>query len=199
MELRIHAVTALVLTKKICYYSYMNITRNTMVSIDYDLTDDDGLLLDSSKEAGPLEYLHGYGMLIAGMEKALDGRSDGEDFVAAIPPADAYGNIQEDLLVEVPREHFPDDIEIQVGMEFDAGADGAPRIVYVKEVKDETIVIDANHPLAGKTLHFDVSVRTVREATDDELAAVLMPSCGVGCSCGPNMNPATCGGSCGCH
>ena len=180
----------------------MTITQDTFVSINYTLKNKDGQVIDSSNNGEPLEFIAGRGFLIAGLEKELEGKKAGDKFAAVIPPAEAYGEYSEQLKVSVPRSQFDTDVEIEVGMQFQAGMG---QIVTVKEVKENEIVIDANHPLAGETLYFDVEIVSVRAATSEEIAAILVPrgDCGGGCggcgggSCGDDCN---CGddGDCGC-
>lgn len=163
----------------------MTISKDKVVSIDYTLKDDKGAVIDTSANSGPLEYLHGNGRLITGMEKALEGKQPGDEFQITISPEEGYGVFNPDLIIKVPREQFDTDITIEPGMCFQA-SDGS--IVTVKEVTDKEVTIDANHELAGKTLFFDVKVVSVRDATPEELAP---PSSGCGGGCGG------CGGSCG--
>lgn len=180
----------------------MTITQDTFVSINYTLKNKDGQVIDSSNNGEPLEFIAGRGFLIAGLEKELEGKKAGDKFAAVIPPAEAYGEYSDQLRVSVPRSQFDTDVEIEVGMQFQAGMG---QIVTVKEVKENEIVIDANHPLAGETLYFDVEIVSVRAATSEEIAAILAPrgGCGGGCggcgggSCGDDCN---CGddGDCGC-
>lgn len=182
----------------------MTITKDSVVSIEYTLTDANNEVLDSSQGAGPLEYLHGNQNLIPGLEKELEGKKAGDVVKAVVPPADAYGDYQEELVVEVERAQFPEDVEITEGMQFEAGGPGGSRIVTVTGVNGDKVTIDANHPLAGETLHFDVKIVAVREATEDEKANGLS-SGGCGCGCGDDCGDDCdcdddCGsGGCGCH
>ncbi|MFP4329163.1 MAG: FKBP-type peptidyl-prolyl cis-trans isomerase [Alkalispirochaetaceae bacterium] len=148
----------------------MKVEKNKVVSINYTLTDDSGEVLDSSEGGEPLAYLHGQGNLIPGLETELEGKSEGDNFRTAIDPADGYGEYNDALIAEVPRDRFTGVDEINVGMEFQAQtSDGGSQIVRVTEVSDEAVKVDANHPLAGQTLHFDVTVAGVRDATEEEL------------------------------
>lgn len=148
----------------------MKVEKNKVVSINYTLTDDSGEVLDSSEGGEPLAYLHGQGNLIPGLETELEGKSEGDTFRTAIDPADGYGEYNDALIAEVPRDRFTGVDEINVGMEFQAQtSDGGSQIVRVTEVSDEAVKVDANHPLAGQTLHFDVTVAGVRDATEEEL------------------------------
>lgn len=169
----------------------MTISQDKVVSIDYTLKDDKGNVIDTSANSGPLEYLHGHGMLITGMEKGLEGKQPGDSFQITIPPEEGYGKFDPNLVVKVARDQFDTDTEIEPGMCFQA-SDG--RIVTVKEVTDKEITIDANHELADKSLFFDVKVVSVRDATPEELAP--KSGCGGGCGgCGGSCG--SCGGGCG--
>ncbi len=174
----------------------MTITKDSVVTIEYTLTDNDNEVLDSSEGVGPLEYLHGHSNLIPGLERHLEGKAAGDSFKVSVEPADAYGDYQDDLVVEVARNQFPDDVEIEPGMQFEAGSPEGSRVVTVTEINGDKVKIDANHPLAGETLHFDVKVVGVREATEDEKANGLDQGCG--CGCGDGCGDDDCGDDCGC-
>jgi FKBP-type peptidyl-prolyl cis-trans isomerase SlyD len=142
-----------------------------VVTIHYTLTDNTGDTLDSSEGAEPLAYLHGAGNLIPGLEKALVGKTAGATLQATIAPEEAYGEIHPELIETVPREAFEGVDKIEPGMAFEAqGSDGQARRIVVREVADDGIIIDGNHPLAGVELNFDVQVVDVREATEEEIA-----------------------------
>ena len=173
----------------------MTIAKDKVVSIEYTLTDDQNEVLDSSEGMGPLEYLHGRNNLIPGLEKELEGKKAGDTLKATIAPADAYGEYQDELVVEVERSQFPDDVEVTEGMQFEAGGPDGSRVVTVTEVNDAKITVDANHPLAGETLHFDVKVVAVRDATEDEKENGLKGGCGCGddCDCDDDCESGGCG------
>jgi FKBP-type peptidyl-prolyl cis-trans isomerase SlyD len=148
----------------------MQIANNTVVTIDYTLTDDDGTVLDSSSGSEPLAYIHGQGNIIPGLEEALEGLSEGDAVDVTVLPEKGYGERSEDLLQVVPRDRFETDDEIEVGMMFHTpSSDGGMRVVRVVEVSPEQVTIDGNHPLAGVTLNFSVRIAGVREATAEEL------------------------------
>lgn len=147
----------------------MQITENVVALIEYTLTDDSGEVLDSSVGGEPLGYLHGAGNIIPGLENALEGKKVGDTFKVTIAPADAYGEKNEGLLQEVPREMFQGVDEIEVGMQFHAQTDHGMQVITVAKVDANTVTVDGNHPLAGQTLHFDVKVIDVRAATQEEL------------------------------
>ena len=135
----------------------------------YTLTDDAGEVLDSSVGREPMAYLHGFHNIIPGLEKQLEGKGAGVQLRASIPPAEAYGELQGPEAQRVHRRDFPKDIDIVVGASFDVKAkDGRAMTLWVSKVEGAWVWLDANHPLAGKTLHFDVNIVGVRGATDDE-------------------------------
>lgn len=179
----------------------MTISKDSVVSIDYTLTDNENEVLDSSEGSGPLEYLHGHDNLIPGLERELEGKKAGDTFKAVIKPEDAYGEYQENLIVEVDRSQFPEDVEIEEGMQFEAGGPDGSRVVTVTKIDGGKVTVDANHPLAGETLNFDVKVVSVREATDEEKESGLRDQCGCGCGddcdCDDNCEGEE-HGSCGC-
>lgn len=148
----------------------MQIAEKMVVNIHYTLKDDDGNVLDSSEGKEPLKYLAGSANIIPGLEKALVGKAVGDAVQTSIPPEEAYGERVDAGIQQVPRDAFPAGQEIEVGMMFQAQTpDGGTQQLSVAGVEGDTITIDANHPLAGQTLHFDVKVEDVREATEEEL------------------------------
>jgi FKBP-type peptidyl-prolyl cis-trans isomerase SlyD len=147
----------------------MQVAKNKVISIDYTLTDAQGTELDTSHGRGPFAYIHGIGNIIPGLEAALEGKSMGDQVNAVIPPEKAYGTRDENLVQQLPRSRFDTDQDIQVGMQFQAMDEAGPRVVTVVSVDVDNVIIDANHPLAGVTLHFDVTVKEIREATGEEL------------------------------
>ncbi len=149
----------------------MKIASGSVVGIDYSLHLGDGKVIDASGPGEPMTYLHGEGQIVPGLESALEGLSVGDKKQVVLTPGEGYGEHDPHGLQEVPRGAFPPDFEPKVGMELTAeGPNGEPVPFSVREVRPETVVIDLNHPLAGKTLHFDVTVREVRAATADEIA-----------------------------
>lgn len=181
----------------------MTISKDSVVSIEYTLTDDQKEVLDSSDGMGPLEYLHGHSNLIPGLEKELEGKKAGDAFKVSIKPEEAYGVYHDELVVQVDKNQFPDDAEIEVGMQFEAGGPNGSQVVTVTKVEDDKITVDANHPLAGENLHFDVKVISVRESTEEERANGLDQGCGCGCGhdhgeCGDDCDCEEESGSCGC-
>jgi FKBP-type peptidyl-prolyl cis-trans isomerase SlyD len=146
----------------------MQIANQKVITIDYTLTDEAGDVLDSSEQDGPLSYLHGSGNIVPGLEQALEGKTVGDALKVVVSPDDAYGERDERLVQAVPREQFPDG-DIEVGMRFRADSPGGMKVLTVVGVDDAEVTVDANHPLAGRTLSFDVTVRGIRDATEEEL------------------------------
>ena len=143
--------------------------KDKVVFFDYTLKDSEGNVLDSSEGAAPMPYLHGAQNIVPGLEAELEGKSAGDKFVAVIEPEQAYGVHNDDLIDKVPREDFEGIENLEVGLQLEAETPDGTRIVRVAEVEEDMVTIDANHPLAGETLHFDVTVTEVREATAEEL------------------------------
>lgn len=148
----------------------MKVAENAVVVIDYTLTDNSGEVIDSSEGAGPLAYLHGFGNIINGLEDALLGKEAGDQVKATIAPENAYGERHEDMQQDVPKELFGGVDNIEVGMQFQSETDDGPVMVTVVAITDEMVTVDGNHPLAGVELNFDVTIREVREASEEELA-----------------------------
>jgi FKBP-type peptidyl-prolyl cis-trans isomerase SlyD len=145
----------------------MEATRGAVVSLNYTLKDDAGQLLDTTQK--PIEYLHGYGNLIPGLEKALEGSGPGDHRSVVVEPAEAYGEPDPAAIVTLPTDSVPDDLELEPGMNVVGETPDGPVGLTVREVNEDSIVVDANHPLAGKRLHFEVEVVDVRPASDQEL------------------------------
>ncbi|MDN3517768.1 peptidylprolyl isomerase [Aquisalimonas lutea] len=146
----------------------MQIAKDKVVAIDYTLKDEDGSVLDTSEGKEPLAYLHGSGNIIPGLERALEGKSQGEEVSVRVPPEEAYGERREDLTQVVPRNLFQGVDELQVGMQFQAQAEGGEQIVTIAAIDGDDVTVDANHPMAGVPLNFEVKVVEVREPTDEE-------------------------------
>ncbi|HEX8706299.1 MAG TPA: peptidylprolyl isomerase [Myxococcaceae bacterium] len=148
----------------------MKIGKDRVVELEYSLHLGDGQVIDSSEPGKPLSYLHGRGQIVPGLEGALEGLDVGEAKKVVVAPAQGYGEHDARGLQEVPRTMFPANAELSPGMRLAAQTDGGEVIpIGIHEVKGQTVIVDLNHPLAGKTLHFDVTVRGVRDATAEEL------------------------------
>ncbi len=144
------------------------IANNSVVSFHYTLTNAEGEVLDKS-EGQPLVYLHGAGNIIPGLEEALLGKAVGEKLVVTVPAAKAYGEYNPEMVQSVPAQMFQGVDNIQAGMQFQAQTDDGVQIVTVKAVEGDEIIVDANFPLAGQDLTFDVEIVEIREATQEEL------------------------------
>ncbi|HET6603192.1 MAG TPA: peptidylprolyl isomerase [Xanthomonadaceae bacterium] len=147
----------------------MQISEHTVASFHYTLTDAAGDVLDSSHGREPLAYLHGGGNIVPGLEKALAGRMAGEQFNVEVAPEDGYGQRHDGLVQEVPKSAFGGVAEVEAGMHFQAQTPAGVHNVVVTGVGEDTVTVDGNHPLAGQTLHFDIEVTHVRQATAEEI------------------------------
>lgn len=144
-----------------CMAQTMTIEEGKKVSMNYTLTVN-GEVVDSSKDAAPLEFVQGQGMIIPGLEKQLVGLKAGDQKTVTVAPEEAYGSLDPNALVEVPKANLPPDQEPQVGMVLQTiTQDGNPVMGVVSEIKEQSIVVDFNHPLAGQTLNFDIDIVSV--------------------------------------
>ncbi|TKB55338.1 peptidylprolyl isomerase [Ferrimonas aestuarii] len=162
----------------------MKIAANTVVTMHYRLRNGEGELIEDSFDGQPMQYMHGTNNLIPGLEVELTDKVVGDKISASIAPEQAYGPYQDGLKQEVPLEAFGGIDNIVPGMRFMAETDQGPTPVTVTEVKDDTVVVDGNHPLAGVTLNFEVEVMDIREATEEEIAHGHLHGaggCGGGC------------------
>jgi len=148
----------------------MTIENNKVASIDYTLTNDAGETLDSSAGKEPLTYIQGHQNIIPGLEKALEGKAVGDKLTVTVPPEEAYGINEPSLIQEVSKDVFQGVDNIDVGMQFQAQGEGGPLVVTVTKIEDEKITIDGNHPLADQILTFDVEIKNVRDASEEELS-----------------------------
>lgn len=147
----------------------MQATRDTVVSMHYTLTDDQGTVLDSSSGGEPLSYLHGHGNIISGLEKALEGTEQGHKSKVTVDAADGYGERRDEMVVAAPREQFDPSMDLKPGLQVMAQGPNGPVVFTVQDVGEAEVTLDGNHPLAGRTLHFEVEVTEVRAATEEEL------------------------------
>jgi FKBP-type peptidyl-prolyl cis-trans isomerase SlyD len=147
----------------------MQIEARKVVTLNYTLTDEDGNVIDQSSDAS-FAYLHGANNIIPGLENALEGKAAGDALNVSVAPAEGYGERDPAKTQSVPRNMFPEDTDVEVGMQFHAqGPNGETLVVTVAAVEDDTITVDGNHPLAGVQLNFAVEVMDVREASKEEL------------------------------
>jgi FKBP-type peptidyl-prolyl cis-trans isomerase SlyD len=173
----------------------MKITNDSVVSIHFGVAEVDGNALDSTENGAPLDYIQGAGYLVPGLEAELAGKEVGDKFDVTLEAKNAYGEFQEALVQQVPRNLFEGVDTIEVGMSFQADTDQGPRTVEVTEVTDEMVSIDANHPLAGMALQFVGEVVAIREATEEELAHGHIHQHGG--SCGSHDHSEEVGHECG--
>lgn len=146
----------------------MPVTDDKVISIKYRLTSDAGEVLDESQDE-PLEYLHGHDNIVPGLEKALDGLDVGAKKKVTVQPEDAYGDYDDDLQMTAELAEFGDDVP-EVGMVIELEDDDGEVVeALVTKIEKDLVHLDANDPLAGKTLHFEVEIVGIREATPDEL------------------------------
>ena len=148
----------------------MQISDKHVVSMNYTLKDDQGIVLDTSENRDPLKFITGLEMIIPGLEKELYGKKKGDTVSVTLQPKDGYGEYDAAKMVDVPKTQFQEGTDIKPGMQVQAqNPNGGVQVLTVKEIKGDNVTLDANHPLAGQTLHFDVQIDDVREATDEEL------------------------------
>jgi FKBP-type peptidyl-prolyl cis-trans isomerase SlyD len=147
----------------------MKIEDDKVVGIHYTLTDNDGNTIDSSQGRDPLYYLHGYGHLVPGLEDELEGKALKEQFNVKVLPEDGYGEYNKELVYEIARDKFPDPKNVEVGMTFTSKTKEGDINLNVIGVEDEKVKLDANHPLAGKELNFEVEITDIRDATKEEI------------------------------
>jgi len=146
------------------------IKEGSVVNLVYELKNAEGEVLDQADKNDPFVYLHGSGQIVPGLESALEGCKVGDKKKVSVPPADGYGELNPDLKLVVNRTQFPKDANIQEGMQFEAHTPDGQGIVFTVEgLEDDKVKIDGNHPLAGQTLHFNVEVLEVRDATEEEM------------------------------
>ncbi|MCL2591073.1 MAG: peptidylprolyl isomerase [Betaproteobacteria bacterium] len=143
------------------------IVKNCVVTLDYTVTDPDGAVIDDGRQ--PLVYLHGgYDGIFLRLEEALHGKKVGDNLKVKLPPEEAFGDYDEKLIAVEDAEMFPEDAE--VGMAFERVSDAGEILYRITDIADGKVVVDGNHPLAGISLIFDMTVTAVRAATEEEIA-----------------------------
>lgn len=193
----------------------MKISTHKFVALTYDLNVGEGEereLMERATIERPLDFIFGTNSMLEAFEKQLDGLSEGDEFSFTLTPDQAYGEYDDEYMVDLPRTMFEQDGKLNEEVVFEGNVlpmmdtNGNRLNGSVVSVGDDTIKMDFNHPLAGETLHFSGKVLTVREATVEEIAALTAPAggCGCGCGCGGEDSAEACGcgeeesGSCGC-
>lgn len=150
----------------------MRVRHGRVVLLDYLVKVATGKIVESSSAKGPIEYLHGAGQILPALERALEGLGEGEQAAFSIAPDDAYGDRKDDNVVSLPKTLFPDDVKLAKGLCLYARASGGQSYpITVKEVQEEMVVVDLNHPLAGERLYFEVKICGVRPAGNQEIFA----------------------------
>ena len=148
----------------------MQAEKDKVVSFHYRLSDADGVELENSRQRDPLTFLFGHGNIIAGLEQAMEGHAAGDHFDVVVAPEQGYGVRRDDARQRVPKKYFADPGRLKPGTVTMLQTDRGPRSVVVLKVGSSVVDIDLNHPLAGKTLHFNVEILDVRDAQPDELS-----------------------------
>ena len=141
----------------------MKVSKNKVVTIEYVVRDEKGDILDKTSDEKPFTYIHGHRRILPPVEKALEGKSSGEKFEVSIPPRKGFGERDESLVVKFNRSRLKGEETVKEGMRFRAKTEMGERIYQVTDVEGETVTADANHPLAGRTLNFEVNINDVRE------------------------------------
>ena len=147
----------------------MNIEKNRVVTFHYTLFDAQGGEIESSRGRDPLAFLAGHGGIIPGLEAALEGKTAGDTVEVTLSPDQAYGERHENLTQRIPRKHFGD-AKLAPGQQVMLRTQQGPRVVTVMKVGMSVVDVDLNHPMAGKTLRFNVEITDVREASQEEIA-----------------------------
>ena len=146
----------------------LKVENGQVVAMEYTLKVD-GVVTDTSKGREPLEYVHGAGNIIPGLEREMTGMGVGDSKEVMVPAAEGYGEEDKSAFMDVPRDQFPQEIPMKVGTELQVqNQAGQPMFARIDQVGENTVRLDFNHPLAGKDLHFSVKVVGLREATDEE-------------------------------
>jgi FKBP-type peptidyl-prolyl cis-trans isomerase SlyD len=149
--------------------SNVEIVADRVVTIHYTLKDDSGVVLDSSAGGEPLAYIQGHDNLVAGLEKALEGNREGKTLSVVVSPEDGYGKRDAALIKRMPKRSLQGSGEIKKGMQFQLRSGDGVRVFTVTAVAGDMVTLDGNHPLADRTLYFDVEIVGVRPATAEEL------------------------------
>lgn len=169
----------------------MEIHKHTFVSLHYTLSVESGEVVDRSTPEEPLAFIFGLGTVLPALEKNLEGLSEGEKVKFDVEPADGFGEIDPALCRSLPRNQFPEELDIQEGMILKAEGGGTPVVFRVKSVTDDAVEADFNHPLAGEKLTFDVQIVEVHEVSEDDIKEMTS-----GCDHGDHDECGGCQGDC---
>jgi FKBP-type peptidyl-prolyl cis-trans isomerase SlyD len=148
----------------------MNIEKNYVVEFEYTLKDDNGKILDTSDGAEPLAYLHGYHNIVPGLEKVMEGKKANDSFNVKVIPEEGYGSWSEEMVKEVPKEQLKGIPNLKLGLQLQAETPHGIHVFSVSEIKEDVVILDGNHPLAGANLNFSIKVISVRKASPEEIA-----------------------------
>lgn len=174
----------------------MEISNNSLVKIHYKGTLEDGSVFDSSEGQEPLKFIFGVGMIIPGLEEGILGLKVGDKKVIKIESNKAYGPYMEQAVQEVPKEHFPENIDLKVGLQLAANGPNGQMPITIKEIKDSSVIVDFNHALAGKDLTFDVEVIEVSQASEEDKKEILGPMYNNNAGGCQDSNCSSCPSSC---
>jgi FKBP-type peptidyl-prolyl cis-trans isomerase SlyD len=147
----------------------MKIEESKVVVLDFILTDEDGNILEDTKEVGPFAYIQGIGDFIPKIEEILEGKTEGFQSKIIVSPEEGYGEYDEELISEMSKEDFSEFEDIYEGLDFQAETDEGLLEFVIKSIEDDVVLVDGNHPFAGKNLTFDLKVTEVRDASEEEL------------------------------
>lgn len=147
----------------------LKIQENTVVTLNFTLTNTKGKVIDASEQTGPIVYIQGSKDVLEGIESAVEGLTVNDKTEVKIDACDAYGEYDDNNLSSVPRQAFAGLDQLTVGMQLQEETSDGAILVTIKEINDEQVLVDTNHPLAGQTLHFKLEVIALREATAEEL------------------------------
>ena len=173
----------------------MQITKDKVVTFEFTVADENGSVLDSSDGTGSFPYIQGIGYLVPGLEEVMEDKSTGDNFKVTIAPEKAYGQKDPALRIAVPREQFQRIEDLEVGIHIQVGGPDGTQLMKVVKITDERVTMDGNHPLAGMTLNFDISIIDVRDATPEELQHGHPATCDCADDCGcMDATPQTGGG-----
>ena len=186
----------------------MHVAANKVVTFDFTVADENGNPIESSADTGAMSYLHGDDRIAPGLERALEGRSVGDSFSVYLTPANGFGERDESLIHTFTKEELAGLGKLEIGMQVQASGENGRRILTLTGIENDKVVLDENHPLAGRTVNFDVTVTDIRNATVEELG--FDPNADVRCTddcttCELNVpdyvhdHDCACGGDCGHH
>ena len=172
----------------------MSIDKGNVVAMHYDLKDVDGKLIESTKNSKPLEFITGFKNILPKLDEKIMSSNVGDEFSLTLESKDAYGEIDEANVRDIEKKGFPEGMELKIGMTFMADMGNGQMPFVIKEVNDDKVKVDFNHPMAGQQLTFDVEVAGIREASEAELQHGRVGA--TESSCDPSGGCSSCGGGC---